>query len=233
MDRGLLPRAARRGDADGARLDQRAGGRAHRDRISRDRRDPRPADPAARTGAGADRRSPGPDPRTGERRRRVRRGDPRPGQDRRDRGGRGRDRHPLSPARPRFRPADAVPRPARRRRHAGRGGGRARVSPDVARRRHRIGQDRGLFRGGRRGDPRGPPDAGPAARDRADRAVPAAVPRPLRVRAGRVAFGAALDPAPPRLARDRERRGAGHGRRAIGAVPPLSQPRPDRRRRGA
>ena len=43
----------------------------------------------------------------------------------------------------------------------------------------------------------------------------------------------ALVAAPPRLARDRERRGEGHGRRPLGAVPALSEPRPDRRRRGA
>ena len=43
----------------------------------------------------------------------------------------------------------------------------------------------------------------------------------------------ALVAAPPRLARDRQRRGEGRGRRALGPVPALCQPRPDRRRRGA
>ena len=57
----------------------RAGGRAHRHRISRDRHVARPADAAARAGAGADRRPTGTDPRTRDDRRRLRRGDPRAG----------------------------------------------------------------------------------------------------------------------------------------------------------
>ena len=79
----------------------------------------------------------------------------------------------------------------------------------------------------------GQADARPAPRDRADRALPEALRRPLRLRPGRLAFGPAPVAAPPRLAGDRQRRGAGRGRRALGAVPALSQARPDRRRRGA
>ena len=51
-----------------------------------------------------------------------------------------------------------------------------RLLRDAGRRRHRLGQDRGLFRGGRRGDPARQAGADPDAGDRADRAVP----RPLR-----------------------------------------------------
>ena len=47
---------------------------------------------------------------------------------------------------------------------------------DAARRRHRLGQDRGLFRGGRRGAAARPAGADPPSRDRADRRFP----RPLR-----------------------------------------------------
>ena len=59
MDRGLLSRAARRGAAHGPALVGRARGRALDHRISRDRPGPRAPDPAARAGAGADRRAPG------------------------------------------------------------------------------------------------------------------------------------------------------------------------------
>ena len=45
--------------------------------------------------------------------------------------------------------------------------------------------------------------AGAAARDRADRAVPQALPGALRLRPGRLAFRPALVAAPPRLAGDR------------------------------
>ena len=112
--------------------------------------------------------------------------------------------------------ADGRGRAARRRR-------RRRVRPLPARRRHRLGQDRGLFRGDRRGAPAGQAGAGPAPRDRADRALPEALRRPLRLRAGRLAFGPAPVAAPPRLARDRHRRGPGRGRRALGPVPALSR----------
>ena len=107
------------------------------------------------------------------------------------------------------------------------------LRPGPARRRHRLGQDRGLFRSDRRMPAPGQAGARPAARNRADRALPQALRRPLRLRAGRLAFGPALVAAPPRLAGDRQRRGAGHGRRPLGLVPALPKPRPDRRRRGA
>ena len=118
MDRRLLSRAAGRGAAHGPALLGRAGGRALDHRISRHRPCPRAADAAARAGAGADRRAAGAGPRAGDHRRRLRRGDPRPRQGRRDRGGRGRDRRPLPRARP-------GPRSARARAGAGGGGGRA------------------------------------------------------------------------------------------------------------
>ena len=60
---------------------------------------------------------------------------------------------------------------------------------DPARRRHRLGQDRSLFRGDRRGLARRAAGAGPAAGDRADLAVPRPLRRPLRRAAGRVALG--------------------------------------------
>ena len=47
-----------------------------------------------------------------------------------------------------------------------------------ARRRHRLGQDRSLFRGDRRVPPAGAAGAGPAPRDRADRALPASASPP-------------------------------------------------------
>ena len=107
------------------------------------------------------------------------------------------------------------------------------LRPGPARRRHRLGQDRSLFRGDRRMPAPGQAGARPAARDRADRAVPQALRGALRLRAGRVAFGPALVAAAPRLARNRQRRSGGHRRRALGPVPALPEARPDRRRRGA
>ena len=75
--------------------------------------------------------------------------------------------------------------------------------------------------------------ARPASGDRADRALPEALRGALRLRARRLALGSALVPAPARLARDRERRGGGDRRCALGPVSALPQARPDRRRRGA
>ena len=60
---------------------------------------------------------------------------------------------------------------------------------DPARRRHRLGQDRSLFRGDRRDLARRTAGAGAAAGDRADVAVPRPLRRPLRRAAGRVALG--------------------------------------------
>ena len=52
-------------------------------------------------------------------------------------------------------------------------------------------------------------------------------------RAGRLALRPPLVAAPPRLARNRQRRSGGNRRRALGPVPALPEARPDRRRRGA
>ena len=51
-----------------------------------------------------------------------------------------------------------------------------RLRRDAARRRHRLGQDRGLFRGGRRGARAGQAGADPAAGNRADARLPRALP---------------------------------------------------------
>ena len=75
-------------------------------------------------------------------------------------------------------------------RHPARRGAAGRLRGRPARRRHRLGQDRGLFRGDRRDDPQGPPVAGPDARDRAHRAVPRSLRAALRHAPGRMAFGA-------------------------------------------
>ena len=106
-------------------------------------------------------------------------------------------------------------------------------APVPARRCHRLGQDRGLFRSDRRVGPQRPPGPRPAAGDRADRAVPEALHRPFRLRACGVAFRPQAIAAPPRVARHRLGRGAGRRGRPLGPVPPLSEARPDRRRRGA
>src|SRR5918994_140562 len=50
----------------------------------------------------------------------------------------------------------------------------------------------------------------------ADRAIPEALPEPLRLRAGRLALGPALVAAAARVARNRQRRGEGDSRRALG-----------------
>ena len=111
-----------------------------------------------------------------------------------------------------------------RRRHTGRLHGRP------ARRRHRLGQDRSLFRGDRRDDPQGPPVAGPDARDRAHRAIPRPLRAALRRAPGRMAFRAWRAQARAHLERGRGRRGECRGRRALGAVSSLCGPRPDRGR---
>ena len=110
---------------------------------------------------------------------------------------------------------------------------RRRLLRDAARRRHRLRQDRGLFRGGRAHAGVGAAGAHHAARDRAHQPVHGPLHGALRLRAGRMAFGALLARARARLARGRQRRGPRRGRRALGAVPALPGPRPDRGRRGA
>ena len=77
---------------------------------------------------------------------------------------------------------------------------------------------------------RGQADADPDAGDRADRTVP----RPLRPALRRASVGMAFRTdaahAAAQLGRDLGRRGAGRGRRALGAVPALCGSRPDHRR---
>ena len=99
--------------------------------------------------------------------------------------------------------------------------------------RHRLGQDRGLSRGGRRGAAPRPPGAGDAARDRADGRVPRPGRGALRRPPRRVAFRRHLAEPPPRLGRRRPRRGGAGRRRPLGAVPAVRRPGPDRGRRGA
>ena len=101
------------------------------------------------------------------------------------------------------------------------------------RRRHRFGQDGGLFRGGRRGAGQGQAGADPAAGNRADARLPRALPGPLRRKAGRMAFRPAAAHARKGLAPGGGGRRAGGRRRALGAVPAVPRSRPDRRRRGA
>ena len=92
------------------------------------------------------------------------------------------------------RPTRTIPGPGavrgagRGRRGAARGGGGARILGDAARRRHRLRQDRGVFRGGGGMPARRAPGAGAAAGDRAVVAVAGAVRAPLRRRAGGLAL---------------------------------------------
>ena len=100
----------------------------------------------------------------------------------------------------------------------------------AARRRHRFGQDRSLFRGGRRNHPPGKQIADPDAGDRADRTVPRSLRAALRGASAGMAFRTDAAHARAQLGRDRRRRSAGRGRRALGAVPALCRSRPDRGR---
>ena len=98
------------------------------------------------------------------------------------------------------------------------------------RRRHRLGQDRSLLRGGGRDDPARPPDADPDAGDRAHGAVPRPLRRSASASAGRMALAAHAAPARPHLAAVAEGDDQGGGRRPLGAVPALCGSRPDRGR---
>ena len=109
----------------------------------------------------------------------------------------------------------------------------ARLQRGAARRRHRLGQDGGLFRGDRDRAARRPAGARPAAGDRAHLAIPRPLRRPFRRAPGRMAFGDHAAPARAAVGRDGERRGACRRRRALGPVPALRGSRPHRRRRGA
>ena len=124
--------------------------------------------------------------------------------------------------------------PARGGGPADRRGRRWRLFGHAAGRRHRLGQDRGLFRGGRR------------RRCAAGRQVLVLLPEialsaqwldrfaaRFGVAAGRMAFRARPAAAPAQLAGGGRRRGPRRGRRPLGAVPALSRSRPDRGRRGA
>ena len=79
----------------------------------------------------------------------------------------------------------------------------------------------------------GPPGTGAAAGDRAVLAVAGALRAPLRRGAGGLAFGPDLAGPPGDLARGGRGRGAGGGRRPVGAVPAVPRPRPGGDRRGA
>ena len=112
------------------------------------------------------------------------------------------------------------------------GRGRRRLG-HAARRRHRLRQDRGLFRGGRRG----------VAQDRQALILMPEIAltaqfldrfaRRFGVRPATWHSGVAGPPARAPLRRGRRGRGAGRRRRPLGAVPALCQARPHRRRRGA
>ena len=156
------------------------------------------------------------------------------GRDRRARG----FRHAHRRAAARLACAAARYRPRARQAHAGAAGGRARASRqygrrlhrDAARRRHRFGQDRGLFRGDRPGSCPRASGARPHARDRADQPVHRPLRGALRRQARRVAFRRSRAAARPRVARRGREQGEARGRRALGAVPPLPRSRPHRRR---
>ncbi len=143
---------------------------------------------------------------------------------------------PEAPARPPD-PAYAVPdfsavQETRRRRAARARAGR-RLLRDPARRRHRLRQDRGLFRGGGGSDRAGAPEPHPDAGNRADRPVARPLRGAVRRASGGMAFGA--EPARTRAHLAGRRRGRGQRRRrgALGAVSALCRSRPRHRRRGA
>ena len=109
-------------------------------------------------------------------------------------------------------------------------GGERQFSCRTARRRHRLGQDRSLFRSGCRDHPARQAGVDPDAGDRADRAIP----RSLRAAFRRAAAGMAFrtDAAHPRaqLGGDCGGRGECGGGRAVRAVHALRQSWADRGR---
>ena len=133
--------------------------------------------------------------------------------------------------------ADARPRSfagaARGRQRTYRHRRRKRVRRHVARRRHRLGQDRSLFRGDRRGAGARAPGAGAIAGDRAFGAMARALCRALRRGAGRMAFRSLAVAARGHVARCRRGQGESRGRCALGAVPAVRRSRPHRHRRRA
>ncbi len=120
--------------------------------------------------------------------------------------------------------------PAQRGRCDARTRGQRHLPCRAARWRHRLGQDRGLFRGGGRDHPPRQAVAAADAGDRAHRPIPRALLAPFRRASAGVAFGADAAHPSAQLGRDRGRRGAGRGRRALGAVSALRQSRPHHRR---
>ncbi len=138
--------------------------------------------------------------------------------------------HPSGPRLPRRR---ALAGPARRRARAPRGGGGAVLLRHPARRRDRVRQDRDLSGSRRRVPAPQPPGARAAAGDRALLAVARALRAALRRGAGGLAFRPHLAHAPRHLARGGGGRGAGRGRRPLGAVPAVPRSRPGGGGRGA
>ena len=94
---------------------------------------------------------------------------------------------------------------ARRRRRVAHDGGAGRLHGDAARRRHRLRQDRSLFRGGGGEYPAQAADADPDAGDRAHRAVSRPLRRALRHAAGGMAFAAVAAQARAHLGGGRRR----------------------------
>ena len=151
-------------------------------------------------------------------------------------------RQPRRGGDPRQAPAAARSAPSRHRvrRGAGRGGAcaalggrRRQLLDDAARRRHRLRQDGGLFRGGGAHAGARPAGGDHAAGNRAHRSVHAPLRGALRLRAGRMAFGAVGPRARPRVEAGGDGRSARHRRGALGAVPAVQRSRPHHRRRGA
>ena len=109
-------------------------------------------------------------------------------------------------------------------------GGERQFSCRIARRRHRLGQDRGLFRSGRGNHPARKTVVDPDAGDRADRAIPRPLCHAFRGTAAGMAFRTDAAHPRPQLGGDRGGRCAGGGGRALGAVSALRQSRADRGR---
>ena len=107
-----------------------------------------------------------------------------------------------------------------------------RLFGDADRRRHRLGQNRSLFRGGGRNPAARPAGLDLDAGNRADGAIPRPLFRAFWRAAGRMAFAAFTAQARAHLGRIGGGRDQGRGRRAFGVVSALRRPRLDRRRRG-
>ena len=132
--------------------------------------------------------------------------------------------------RSRFHAARIHRRPERRRRGAESDGRQGRLCGDAARRRHRLGQDRSLFRSGCRHDPKRPAKPHSDAGDRAHRAIPRPLCRALRRSAGGMAFRTVAAQARAHVASCRRRRSRRRRRRAVRSISALCRSRIDRRR---